>query len=269
MRKLIFAFLLFTSHFGFSQPQFLQRNLLIIKKGFCRDETRNCINAAISYLKACDSLGNYYYDLKDYKNAFKYYSLVANLRTSHADGDLIDNDTVLKTHNFISVKAGDMLFLGLGCKKDLVASYQFHNSLPNYLPIAERNRLSKLHFNTIKDIFPLSITDTFQQFAINPFYIYDIATTKKIDDYLRNIDEKITVDTSLRCTIVLNKGAFPLSELSQGYLALFIRKLKIPRNSKFSSHYSTDIEFDDSPGYEISGILFPTLFVKLTKQDKS
>lgn len=244
-------------------------NMRIIEEGLCRVGSAKCVEKGLRYMKACEQVGNYYYQLKNYRAAFKFYSLVADLSTSDVDGDFEEDERLLKLHTVLCWKVGDMLFAGLGVKANRVAAYYYHNSVPFYLTKKKREQFSQLHFNTTDKFYAypavMKRSDSSQQFSINPFFIYDPQAGSRVCKELQFFDEKLQADTALKCHMVMMRGCIPMSELGQSYLNRFQDNLPVLKESKFASRYTLDIEFNDSTSRRFNGIQFPTLVVTLSR----
>ena len=101
-----------------------------IRKGFCENATKACIEKQYRYLNACNSLGDFYFRRGNYKTALRYYELPLDLN-GHSTN--IQTNAAYKLRNDIIAKAGDMLFFGNGYLTDTISSFYYHFQYPlNY-----------------------------------------------------------------------------------------------------------------------------------------
>lgn len=183
----------------------------MLKNGFCIDTTTECINNQYRYLKACDWLGNYYFEKKVYKKALKYYKLPIEL---NEHSTTIQTDSAYKLRNEIIAKAGDMTYNGNGVPKDTVFSFYYHYQYPLNYSIEEKEKYSLLYFKIIKDTFNLLETTQAKYYlAINPYMLSANQTLQKIANSINAYS--LNKDS---VSITLFRGDIPISEEGQAIL---------------------------------------------------
>jgi hypothetical protein len=230
-----------------------------LKNGFCDDTTIECINNQYRYLKACDWLGNYYFEKKIYKKAFKYYELPKELE---GHSTTIQTDSAYKLRNKIIAKAGDMIYNGIGLTKDTVNSFYYHYQYPLNFDFEETQKYSLLYFKTIRDTFNLQLNETFQNrycIAINPYMLSDNKTQQKIANSINNYSSNID-----SISITLFKGDIPLSEDGQALLWRCLERVKElleVKNNRLK--IERDVDLNESAILKIvNGKSFPIFSIK-------
>ena len=231
----------------------------MLKNGFCDDTTIECINKQYRYLKACDWLGNYYFEKKIYKKAFKYYELPIEL---NGHSTTIQTDSAYKLKNEIIAKAGDMAYYGNGVTKDTVYSFYYHYQYPLNYSIEEKQKYSLLYFKTIKDTFNLQNKETTQSkyyFAINPYMLSENQTLQKIANSINTYS--LNKDS---VSITLFRGDNPLSEEGQAILWRCLDGLKELiqlKNTKLKIEREVDLNETEITKV-VNGKSFPTFRIQ-------
>jgi hypothetical protein len=219
-----------------SQAQEINLNYLdkIVKVGLCKTESENCIQNQIEYISASKKLGDYYYKMKKYKKAFKYYMLSANLGV-YTDGELQD-DRPIRLRNIVSAKAGDMYFYGLGVERNIKMAFLLHYHVPVFYDSSLRAKYSKLYFKNTNRFHIISknnsSSDSSICIGINPFYITEKTTPVSLNYKLNNIKTRMEADTTLQCKVELTYGILSMNIINQSYLSRFLDDLKeyFPKN---------------------------------------
>lgn len=233
----------------------------VVNKGVCKDDSKGCEKQQLRYIDACEKLGDYYYGLRKYKTALKYYLLPSYLDT-YTDGEL-QRDEPIKLRNKVAAKAGDMYVKGLGSEKNLQKAFNLYYLLPGFLTDSIKSQYSRLIFGNNKSFYTSLksniLIDTVSSFGINPFYLTNMKTAMGLNVKLRNIEQRMITDSSLRCTITINYGMLNLSELNQGYLNRFLDNIKKQVKENFLKEKFSFEVIINNEGYNYKFFSLPKL----------
>ena len=236
----------------------------IVKEGICRSESEKCKEAQIAYIKSCEKIGDYYYELKKYNTALKYYLLVAELGV-YTDGELQDND-VIKLRNLISMKAGSMYLTGAGVRRDKKKAFMLFYKTPTFLSNAEKLKYSNLLFKSKRRFIAIpfnnSKTDSSVCFGINPFFLNDSLTAFELSNAIfKSQQKKMRYNKSIEYEIQLTFGDLNINVVNQGDLFRLLDNLKKYLENKMPNSISINVNHVAS-GYNYQSIVLPKLYVK-------
>lgn len=250
MKYILLIITIFNSIIGFSQmnQNYVDSLTQIIKKGIPQGDNKKTILRQVSYISACEALGDYYYKSSNIKKALNYYLLVANLG-DHTDSELWDNEVPIKLRDKVCLKVGDIYFYGRGIKKDLDKALHYHTKglLENNNDQADH--YSKLYFNSTDPIFILDenkSNDSIIKFAVNTLDILKPIESIKLKKYLHSVKVILNSDTSLNCLLLVNT---PPNEIWQMYLGRFLEKIKksIVKNISHTDRVSSNMQVSPEP----------------------
>lgn len=258
MKKFIIISFIFIAQISFGQLS-TRHYTKVLKNGFCEDTTIECINIQYKYLKACDWLGNYYFEKKIYKKAFKYYELPIEL---NGHSTTIQTDSAYKLRNEIIAKAGDIIYYGKGVTKDTISSFYYHYQYPLNYSIDEKQKYSLLYFKTIKDTFNLQTKEATQSkyyLAINPYMLSENQTLQKIANSINTYSLK-----NDSVSISLFRGVTPLSEEGQAVLWRcldIVKELIQLKNAKLKIETEVNLN-ENEPTKVLNGKSFPIFSIR-------
>ena len=243
----------------------------IIEKGICSERNKACLIKQLKYLNACNSLGDYYFRLKNYKLALKYYLTGSDIG-EYTEAPLeFDKPIILR--NKISEKTGNIYYYGYGTKINKEKAFFFHCRYPMFLTKKQRIKYSKLYFNSgnQKVLLKIDSSENTKSIGLNPFFIDNNSLFKNLDSQFSFYEKKLIADTNLTCKINITYGSLLVSEINEHYLNAIISNLKIINNSvvidtlsyinRTSAEVDNEIRFENS--FIIKNIFVPTITLEL------
>ena len=270
MRSSLLILLILVFNQSFAQTINEQKLLQTIKSGFCEEDDAKCIAKQLRYLNACEQLGNYYIKQKKYQPAFKYYTLPLKLN-GHSTN--FSSNEALKLRNDIIAKAGNMVFLGQGMKKNKKEAFYYHYQMPGTLSGEQRLNYSNIYFNSTKDTFKFSGRDAnnqlFQVISINPFFVDDSSTITKVSNEVLNIEKTLSADSSINCVLGILPGSVALSEEGQGYLQHFLDKVSKQLIAEYPGRVDGELVIGEELPLQFrkNEIVFPALKISFHKKN--
>lgn len=261
MKKIFVVILVSFSFSTFSQPN-VPALKKIVHAGVCREDSEICIERQMKYLKACNSLGDYYNKMKQYKKALKYFMLAAELGTG-TDGEL-QIDKTIKLRNDIAEKAGYMYYNGVGTHKDIQTAFWLHHRGPRFHTAEQKDIYSKLYFNNTKRFYSTStsneFSDSVNSYGVNPFYLLSTSTVKKFVSLMNPLLLKMNNDTSITASLIITYGQLPLTMSNQADLYTLIERIHshLPENLKRRISFDREIS-EESVNYK--GFALPKLSI--------
>jgi hypothetical protein len=242
----------------------------LVKAGICRELnstlSKDCEEKQIQYINACETLGDYYYKIKNYKYALKYYQLVAFLGT-YTDGELQDDKTI-KLRNKVAEKAADIYYYGIGVKKDTKAAFYLYFRPPLFYSDFQRLHYSKLFFNSQRQIFyPVEKkinSDSIFKFGINPFYITESSVAAKLANEIENILSKCKKSDTSILKIKFFYGGLIQNMSNQAYLNRQEDWLEVNLRKKIKNQISIEL-IVSKEGYKCHSLVLPMLLLELEK----
>lgn len=271
-RCCVVIFLLFSYGRVEAQINIPGRWIKIINKGFIQYGTGKHSEKNILFAKACDSLGDYYFQQKKYAKALTTYRRVADLAGHHADGDFDEDDKAFEKYHVVALeKVGKMLLKGQGTAKDTVTAVYYLDRHPNNFSLAKRKEFSKLVFGHTTEYFivkPLPPkNDTIAFAEINPFFIYESSTALKVAGALADIQLQQQWDTNTVCRIMFCFGVHRFfSEYDNAIAYRFLKKIESSKAFKQIKFFSTDIDYEVQSAFEQNQIRWPELVFIVSKQ---
>ena len=269
MRSFLLTLLILLFNQCFAQNLGEKKWLQTIKSGFCEDNDAKCIAKQLRYLNACDQLGDYYSKQKKYQPAFKYYTLPLELN-GHTTN--FSSEAALKLRNDIIAKAGNMVLLGQGMKKNKKEAFHYHYQMPPTLTRDQRLNYSNIYFNSTKDTLYFSGRDAnnqlLQLISINPFFVDDSSTVAKVRKEVLNIEKILSADNSMTCVLGILLGSIPFSEEGQGSLQLFLDKVSKQLIADYPGRVDGELVLGEELPLQFkkNNIVFPALKISLNKK---
>ena len=246
-----------------SQPINIHSLKKIINKGICIEESEKCELDQVQYIKACDRTGDYYYGLKNYKTALRYYLLVAYLGV-YTDGEL-QSDEPIRLRNKIAIKAGNMFLYGIGTKRNRKAAFFLYYSTPIFYTDAEKIKYSELFFKNTCRFYKNYVgdknNDSLCRFAINPFFINDTTTALQLCNTVIKKYKHNQPSAFSRFEIKITFGSLNVNIATQACLYRVMEYLKGYLERKNTSPVSIEINFEGQ-GYNYHSFVLPELSVK-------
>ena len=249
LKYICLVLLLLFSIISYGQTVTIKKNLTIIKRGFCDDETKSCPQQQINFLKACNDLGDLYFNRHNFQTALKYYLKAIKIN----DHIYMATHYAQKLQKTISAKASYILWNHKHSHEDSVSAFFIDFRYLSECYEKKLISLSEHYFHFSKDTFygGYLYNQAHKRqflFAINPLFIINKRTRSKIVSTLN--DSLINAKT---VTLTLACMDFPNSEQNQAYFYSTLFNIRDRLQKRFPGiNFMADVDCN-------SGIEFPDI----------
>jgi hypothetical protein len=173
----------------------------IVRKGPCRGGDQ----CNVRYIKACESLADFYNKTRNTPKAIYYYKLVTDL-TVYTDSDLGYNDKAIDLRARICLKLGDLYFKAANIPNHLDTAIYYHTKGLIHFKKADISKYSMQYFNNVLPFITLASNDSIE-IIVNPLYF----GKKEISDSLMRssfapLIQKLQADKTLYCDLNMGEG---------------------------------------------------------------
>ena len=231
----------------YGQTITIKKNLTIIKRGFCDNESKSCPQQQINFLRACNDLGDLYFRKHKFQTALKYYLKAIEIN----DHIYIATHYAQKLQKTISAKATNILWNHNHSHEDSVSAFFIDFKYLSEYYEKKLIPLSEHYFHFSKDTFYdgylyNQANKRIFSFAINPLFIINKGTRSKI---ISTLNDSLIYAKSV--TLTLACMDFPNSERNQTYFFSTLYNIRDRLQKRFPGIiFKADVDCN-------SGIRFP------------
>lgn len=267
----LFLILLLSFPIGLlSQPPKIVRKIAYVKKGLCQTDSKNCRKNTDEYIRACSDVGDYYYSLKKFNKAIRFYSIARKINLDgHGKFGLYDMSPAGKAaylHTY--EKSGVMDLKGLGTKPDTLSALYNLTEYIYAFSKEKRSEFSKILFksdNPVLDTANFSGTDSAMDIFINPFYMDESSLLVSLDKYMQKIYSRLNRENNLICELSLTNAFIASSEWRSNLGIILLRRLQEANKKLIPKFFIVDSKCLNC-FVEINGI--PVQYLTLTLKRK-